>query len=375
VNVLLAANVRWWNAEAAYAWEKGVGLRLRGHKVFFLGLPGSPLIERASKESFEVVASDDLNSLNPLRWPAGVARLREAVRRRGIDVVDVHRSEGFALWALAVRGSGAVLVRTRGDMRKPRRDPLNRILHVYGCHGLAASGKRVAEEMAEAFNLDPSQVEVIHYGVDAVHFSPGDGTDLRREWAVGPEDFLTGMVGRIDRVKGLGNFLQAASLAGKNRPCARFLVAVKEDHPDLPTYRDMIEKLGLDERLIVLGYRRDIERVYRALDAVVVASLGSEANCRVTLEAMASGIPVVATGVGVIPEVVEDGTCGYLVEAGEVHPLVEAIEDLIDNPGLARDMGMAARKRVEEHFTRQIFAARTEAFYRSVRQRREVGGP
>ena len=103
----------------------------------------------------------------------------------------------------------------------PRRDPVNRLVHVYACDGLAASGKVVAEGMAEAFNLPLSRIEVIYYGVDAVHFSPGERDDLRREWGVGSDDFLIGMVGRVDRVKGLGNFLHAAALAGHDTAAAR----------------------------------------------------------------------------------------------------------------------------------------------------------
>jgi glycosyltransferase involved in cell wall biosynthesis len=370
VKILLTANVRWWNAEAAYAWEKAHGLHQLGHEVTFLGIPGTPFIARAEKEGFPVFATADLNSLNPLSWPGAVSRLRSFLRRENFDVVDAHRSEGFAILVAACRGSGAILVRTRGDMRRPRRDPVNRLIHVYGCHGLAASGRVVAEKMADAFNVPVSSVEVMYYGVDAVHFSPGERESLRREWGVQPGEFLTGMVGRVDRVKGLGNFLQAAAKAGRSRPGAKFLVAVKEDHPDLPTYRDMIGMLGMSDRIVVLGFRKDIERVYRALDAAVVASLGSEANCRVTLEAMATGLPVVATRAGVIPEVVEDGVCGYLVPAGEVAPLVESMEDFIDNPELARRMGMAARLKVEERFTRQVLAAKAEHYYRRIREER-----
>jgi glycosyltransferase involved in cell wall biosynthesis len=364
VKVLLAANVRWWNAEAAYAWEKAMGLRLRGHQVSLLGLTGSPLLERASREGFPVLPEDGLNSLNPFRWAGALRRIRGYLRREGFDVVDAHRSEGFVILAAALRGSGAVLVRTRGDMRMPRRDPVNRLVHVYACDGLAASGKVVAEGMAEAFNLPLSRIEVIYYGVDAVHFSPGEREDLRREWGVGSDDFLTGMVGRVDRVKGLGNFLHAAALAGRDRPRARFLLAVKEDHPDLPTYRDMIDNLKLQGRVTILGFREDIVDIYRALDAVVVASLGSEANCRVTLEAMATEKPVIGTAVGVIPEVLENGVSGYMVAPGETGPLVEALEDLLDHPEMAREMGRKARKRVEERYTRTLFADRAESFYR-----------
>ncbi len=364
MKVLLVANVRWWNAEAAYAWEKAMGLRLLGYQVSLMGLPGSPLLERASREGFVVHPEGGLNALNPFSWVGTIRRIRGHLRREGFDVVDAHRSEGFVLLAAAVRGSGAVLVRTRGDMRKPRRDPVNRLVHVYGCDGLSASGKVVAEGMADAFNLPLARIEVIYYGVDAVHFSPGERDGLRREWGVGNDDFLIGMVGRVDRVKGLGNFLHAAALAGHDRPRARFLVAVKEDHPDLPTYRDMIEKLNLEGRVTLLGFRKDIVDVYRALDAVVVASLGSEANCRVTLEAMATGKPVIGTTVGVIPEVLQDGVSGYTVAPGGTGPLVEALEDFLDHPEMAREMGREARRLVEERYTRARLARRTESFYR-----------
>lgn len=374
MKVLIAANVRWWNAEAAYAWEKAVGLRLRGHDVSFLGLPGSPFLKRAAGEGFRVFPMRGLNSLNLIGWASTIRKLRSLIIGEAIHIVDAHRSEGFALLAAAVRKSGAALIRTRGDMRRPSRDPVNRFIHVYTCHGLAASAKVVAGRMADAFNLPVEDIEVIYYGVDAVHFSPGDGESLRREWHVGPEEFLIGMVGRVDRVKGLGYFIKAAALVSRERPRARFLLAVKEDHPDMPTYRDMIEKLGLSRRMILLGCRKDIERIYRALDAVVVASIGSEANCRVTLEAMATGLPVIATRVGVIPEVLGDGRCGYLVEPGEAAPLVESLEDLIDNPLLAAEMGKDSRKRVEENFTRQKLAERVEEFYTRVRKRSGQGG-
>lgn len=374
MNILLTANVRWWNAEAAYAWEKGVGLRQGGHDVTFLGLPGSPILNRAEEEGIPAVAAPGLNSLNPVEWVGAVRFLRALIRRLGIDVVDVHRSEGFALVALAVRGTGAVLVRTRGDMRCPRRDPFNRMLHVYGCDGLAASGKAVAGQMAYAFNLEEEDIRVIYYGVDAVHFSPGDAERLRREWHVPKDAFLTGMIGRADRVKGVGTFLQAAARVGRERENAMFLMAVKEDHADMPLYRDMVVKMGLEGRMVELGYREDIEQVYRALDCLVVASTGSEANCRVTLEAMASGLPVIASAVGVIPEVVVEGRTGYLFEPGSVGAVVEAIDDLMAGPERARHMGAEGRRIVEEKYNRTSFASAAANYYRTVMKKTGKGG-
>lgn len=366
MKILLTANVRWWNAEAGYAWEKAMGLRVAGHEVVLLGLPGSPLVKKALSEGFRVVEEGGLNARNPLEWPGAVRRVRSLCESEGFHVMDAHRSEGFVLLALAARGTGTALVRTRGDMRRPSRDPLNRFVHVYGCAGLAASGKVVAEIMADAFNVPPSDIEIVYYGVDSVHYSPGEEPGLRREWGVAAGEFLIGMVGRVDRVKGLGYFLQAATKVSPGREKAKFLVAVKEEHDDLAAYREMIGKLGLEEKVVLVGFRNDIERVYRALDAVVVASLGSEANCRVTLEGMATGLPVVATRVGVIPEVVEDGKSGYLAEPGSAASLAECLEDLLDTPLLAEEMGKKARLRVEEFFSRSVMARHVEEYYRRI---------
>jgi glycosyltransferase involved in cell wall biosynthesis len=295
-----------------------------------------------------------------------VKRIRTLCGEEKFDIVDAHRSEGFALLAAAVARSGAALVRSRGDMRRPSRDPVNRFVHVYCCSGLTASGKVVAGIMADAFNLPEREIEVVYYGVDSIHYSPGREETLRREWNVKEKDFLVGMIGRVDRVKGLSYFLQAAAMAARGRERAKYLVAVKEEHEDLETYRDMIDKLGLGERIVFLGYRDDIEHVYRALDAVVVASLGSEANCRVTLEAMATGLPVIATRVGVIPEILEDGKCGYLAEPGDASSLAECLEDFLDTPNLAASMGAEARKRVEERYSRTLMASQVENFYRRI---------
>ena len=80
----------WWNAEAAYVWERAMGLRLRGHEVSILGLPGSPLLEKAAHEGFTVLAEAGLNSMNPLSWAGAYRRLRRRIRLDSFDVVDAH---------------------------------------------------------------------------------------------------------------------------------------------------------------------------------------------------------------------------------------------------------------------------------------------
>ncbi len=363
MKILITANVRWWNAEASYAWEKALGLLTLGHQVIFLVSPGSQILEKASACRIPTYVTAGLNSLNPLKWPGTVPRLRAYLRAEKFDVIDAHRSEGLVLLALAVRGTGAALMRTRGDMRAPRRDPVNRLIHLRWCAGLSASGNVVAERMATALGCSRSRIEVIYYGVNARYFSPGDGYALREEWGLKPEHFLVGFIGRVSRVKGLANFLQAASVTVQSHPQTRFLIAVKEDHPDLGTYREMMGKMGLSGMVTFLGHRADINRVYQALDVVAVASLASEANGRVTVEAMACGRPVVATLTGVLPEVVQNGKTGFLVEAGKAAPLAEALRMLADSPDLAREMGRSSRKLVEAKYTRQVMAERTEKFY------------
>jgi glycosyltransferase involved in cell wall biosynthesis len=206
--------------------------------------------------------------------------------------------------------------------------------------------------------------------VDPGVFAPaGSGAPLRRELGLGEGVFLVGILGRLGSVKGHDDFLEAARLALGDGADAAFVVLAKE-----PTARqtDLEARVAADPvlsgRVFFLGHRTDLPAVLRSFDLGVVASTGSEANCRVGLEWMASGVPLLATRVGVLPDLVGEGETGFLVPPGDPFSLGEKIVYLARRPEAARRLGRGARERVLERFTLDRCARAHVTFLHEIRR-------
>jgi len=128
------------------------------------------------------------------------------------------------------------------------------------------------------------------------------------------------------------------------------------------------QDLGIDQRVIFTGWRRDLPRIYADLDLLVVSS-NNEGTPVSAIEAMASGCPVVATRVGGLPDVVQDGKTGYLVPAKQPRALAAAMLDLIRHSEKAEQMGRSAQLSVRERFSINRLVSDTESLYQELLDR------
>jgi glycosyltransferase involved in cell wall biosynthesis len=365
VKILQVANVRWLNAEVDYALRLSSELSRRGHQVHFAGLPGVEPTMASREMGLQTTDLDGLNTNNPLGWFSAHGLLRRLVETERYDLVCAHRSEGYALLAAAVRRGSpkTVLVRTRGDMRPPRKGPLNRVLYGRWADGLTASGEIVKEMMVENLGIDPARIRVIYYGVNTAAFRP-DLKDRPGPRGLPPGDLpVVGYVGRLGRTKGEEHLLRAMSLLAESNDQIRFVLAVKEegDYPDQFTRE--VNRAGLGEKTVVLGRVEDLPGLLNRFTVGVISSIGSEANCRVALEMMACGVPVTATRVGVIPEVVLEGETGFLVPPGEPEALALAVTRLLNDQALRHKMARSAAGRVADNFALGDMGRKTEEWY------------
>jgi len=252
------------------------------------------------------------------------------MRVRVVNLVQVDPTA-----SLADGGSrGGLLVRNAADMTT--RGRTDAYIAVSGAIGRALLGSGVA----------PGRVHVVHNGIDAEAIRAAAREPLSTSLPAG-EGPLVGCVARLERVKGVADFIDAAELVAREIPSVRFVVAGDGSEAEsLAARRDP----ALAERLEFLGHVDPIEPLVEALDVMVLPSL-SEALGLVLLEAGALGVPVVATAVGGIPEVVEDGVTGILVPPGQPPALSRAVTQLLRDPARARAMGAAGRARVERDFT------------------------
>jgi len=354
LRVLHLAHVRWFNAEAQYALDLALEMARQGVHVGFLGLTGSPAVARARAAGLPVYEEAGFNAkrIGALGSVPAALRLGRILRQERFDAVEVHRPEGLPLVAWACRRAGMRVVRVRGDMRPVRADPLNRVVYTRLLSGVVASNTAIERSLQQRLG-QTVRVTTIPGGVDPDRFSPGGpAADVRGELGFPPDAFLVGILGRLGRVKGHADFLAAARQAADRVDATRFVILAKQEGPALEALRRQVTADPvLRGRVGFLGHRQDLASVLRGFDLAVVASTGSEANCRVGLEWMASGVPLVATRVGVLPDLVVEGETGTLVPPGDASALAEQIVYWAARPERARDGGRAARRRVMERFT------------------------
>ena len=171
--------------------------------------------------------------------------------------------------------------------------------------------------------------------------APG-GPGVRQALALSADTPLIGTVARLAPVKGLQHLISAMPEILRRCPHAHLVIAGDGDRrADLEA---MVRRTAVAERVHFLGFRRDAAAVTAALDVFVLPSL-NEGQGRVLVTAMALGVPVVATNVGGVPEVVEDGRQGLLVPPASPAALARAVTMLVKDPALAASLGRAGRAR------------------------------
>ncbi|HEV7162125.1 MAG TPA: glycosyltransferase family 4 protein, partial [Solirubrobacteraceae bacterium] len=196
----------------------------------------------------------------------------------------------------------------------------------------------VAEEMREYFPAAAERVTTIHNGVDTLAFAPGsrcaEALALRARLGLADERLVAAFVGGDWEHKGLSHVIEALAQAPEWD-----LVVAGRGHPEL--YRDLARSSGVEGRVHWLGVRSDIEPVYELADGFVLPS-SYETFSLVTFEAAASGLPILATPVNGVRELIEDGVSGFLIDAG-AEAIAERLRELGNDPQLRARLGAAAR--------------------------------
>lgn len=209
--------------------------------------------------------------------------------------------------------------------------------------------------------IPPSQVTVIYPGIDSRQLDVEETPAIARyRLGVPAQGAVIGVLARLDPVKRHADLIAAFPQILQVAPTTRLIFI--GDGPAAPNLRRLVHETGVAEQVYFLGERRDIPRVLNALDLLVLPSQ-QEGLPNSILEAMAAGVPVVATRVGGIPEIVVDGATGLLVSPGDPMALANAINSLLRNPGDRRRMGAQGLARVEVHFTARRAAAELETLY------------
>jgi glycosyltransferase involved in cell wall biosynthesis len=198
---------------------------------------------------------------------------------------------------------------------------------------------------------------VIHNGIDAGIFAKPDPACRERVRALFSPSFrpacVVGAAGRLSPEKGFDLFVEAAAQVARAHPDAGFLLC--GDGPLRGALARRIGELGLTERFVLAGFRSDLHALLLGWDLAVLPS-HTEGLPVAVLEALAAGVPVVATAVGGTPEVIEDGVCGFLVPPADPRALARRTAELLADDEARRRMGQSGRQRVRAKFSLEVQA-------------------
>ena len=347
------------------ALDLATGLAAAGHRVLTVSLappPDGPLAAEFRDQGLEI-ATVPKRSGRDLRLMVELGRL---FRARGADVVHTHNPQPLLFSALAARASGAALVHTKHGVNP---DTARRMAMRRAAGRLVAAFVCVSEPTAEVARAGrecpPGRLHVVPNGIDLDRFGrdPDARRALRAELGIPPDAFAVGTVGRLYVEKGHAYLIRSlAPVLGD-----RFHLVITGEGPERDNLAAQAAALARKDCVHLTGNRRDVPRLLAALDAFTLTSK-SEGLPLVLPEAMAAGLPIVATAVGGVPRVVHEGETGFLVEYGDEEALRARLCALDDDRQLARRCGEIGRERALGRYSSRRMVADYLELYRRVTQ-------
>jgi sugar transferase (PEP-CTERM/EpsH1 system associated) len=223
----------------------------------------------------------------------------------------------------------------------------------------------LARWLQNVVNIPAAKSQLIMNGVDTVRFAPNLPA-ATMPWAGADKPFVIGTVGRLQDVKDQATLIEAFALLCAARPAAQeskgLRLAVVGDGPLRARLEQKAQDAGVADLVWFAGARNDIPQLMRSFDLFALSSI-AEGTPVTLLEAMACGVPVVATAVGGIPEVVQDGVNGALVPASNAQALAEALGRYADDRVRVSAHGAAAREKIEHHYSVAAMVGAYTALY------------
>jgi glycosyltransferase involved in cell wall biosynthesis len=302
------------------------------------------------------LSNTSMVALSRRSYPRNLVSLASFIRKHDIEIIHAHAARDYHLASLAARlAARGRLVLTRHALFPLR--TINKPLLTNVSRVIAVS-QAVAESLQSNDVIDPAKITVVHNGIDVDRFD--------RSGAVNHKQFtLIGTVGHLAPIKGHDVFVRAAGLVSARRAEARFVVIGEDKSPQMVHRRSLeslIAELGLGDVVTMPGWRDDMPEALSSLH-VFVSAARSEPFGLAIVEAMAAGLPVVATASEGASEIIEDGVTGKLAPPNDPEALAQAINDLLDDPDECARLGQNARLAARERYSLEQMTTATERVY------------
>lgn len=299
-----------------------------------------------------------------------VLRLAKILRQERADLLQPHQYTPFFYTIMArllYRHPPIVFVehgRHFPDYPRRKRIIANRLL-LERRDRVVSVGKAVKRALIANEGILPQRIRIIYNGIDLSAHQNGyhNREAIRREIGVGPGDLVVIQIARLDYLKDHATAIRTIARVVQRRPATRLVLV--GDGPEREKIETLTREKKLEANVRLLGLRTDIGRLLPAADLFLLTSI-SEGIPLTVIEAMAAGLPVVATQVGGMPEVIEADQSGLLVPSGDDAALAEAVLRLADDPHLRRQLGLAGRARAYALFSETRMHSEYQRLYQEM---------
>jgi len=304
-----------------------------------------PLVERLTSHGVPVVWGyfPFFRKRNPFAYWRAIMHMQNTIRRRKIDLVQVNCDRAVPISVTAARLAGVPCICYIHDFLRAWYLP-DYVKHLNQAQCIIADSKAVAAHCVQA-GMRQSLIRVIYESVETRRFVkqlPALHNDTRSDLGLRSDAVVIGIIGKVTENKGHEELLRAFALASVQDSRLQLLVVGDTSmtgNPAFPAHlMETAKELNILQHVIFVGFREDVPMIMSAIDVLAVPS-HSEAFGRSAAEALASGIPVIASDTGGLSEVVQHNVTGLLVPPKTIEPLAEAILQLSTNHELRHDMG------------------------------------
>ncbi len=343
------------------------------------GSEGS-LIESVRKRGISLILEPSLvREINPLQDLRAIFRLWRLMRQGRYTIVHTHSSKAGVLgrWAAKLAGVPVIVHTVHGWGHHERQRPLVRAYYIWlekltlpiTDRLITVTSRDIAKGVKDGIG-QPADYVTIRSGIEMDRFGHPLVTRAasRQAWGIPPEAPVVGTVTRLSPQKAPLDFVRAAALILHEVPECWFVMV--GDGPLRGEVEKLAADLGLAERLVLTGLRRDVPELMAMFDLFALSSLW-EGLPRVLPQAMATGLPLVATTSDGNAEAIEPGVNGLLTPPGDPAALAQAVISLLQEPIRAKQMGQAGRLRAPE-FDVQRMVAQIDALYRELLQAKHI---
>ena len=340
-------------------------LAQNGHKVIVISGGGRLVkqLEAAGVTHYQLpVGRKSPFSIIPM-----ICAVRAIFKKEGVQLVHARSRIPALIAFFAARSTTTKATFITTAHGYYRRHPLSRVMG-WGRFVIVASNV-MARHMIENFGVPFERIRLIPRGVDVTKYH------FRQPLEQAPACVTIGMISRLTPLKGHAYFLRAVASIFRRAPHIKVVIAGsvpqgKEKYQE--ELKLLCRRLGIAGIVEFIGHSDDVADIFKKLDMLVFASVVPEGFGRVIIEAQASGVPIVATRVGGVVDIVEDGVNGLLVNPRDPASLAEAVLKLVRDRGLAGRLSTAGRRSVEERFTLENMCRLTLSVYEEALQRRNL---